>query len=159
MKILPLVLLVLGLAALGGAVWFRTVPDDPAVWHVDPLTATKPATPNAALVRPEGGDRAAPVYPVTPEALAEAFDAMALAQPRTSRIAGRPDDLFMTYVQRSALWGFPDYISVRILPAEGGATWAAFSRSRYGDSDLGVNAKRLSDWQAALEARLARPAS
>ncbi|MBL3568825.1 DUF1499 domain-containing protein [Rhodovulum sp. BSW8] len=159
MKILPLVLLVLGLAAAGGAVWFRTVPDDPETWHVDPLTAAKPATPNAALVRPEGGDRAAPVYPVTPEALAEAFDAVALAQPRTSRLAGAPGAFFMTYVQRSALWGFPDYISVRILPVEGGATWAAFSRSRYGHSDLGVNAKRLADWQAALEARLAPPAS
>ncbi|PTW50121.1 DUF1499 domain-containing protein [Rhodovulum kholense] len=155
MKILPLVLLLLGIAAVGGAVWFRMVPDDPGVWHVDPLTATKPETPNAALVRPEGGDRAAPVYALTPEALAEAFDAMALAQPRTSRIAGAPGDLFMTYVQRSALWGFPDYISVRILPEGDGATWAAFSRSRYGHSDLGVNAKRLTDWQAALEARLA----
>ncbi|WP_414897428.1 DUF1499 domain-containing protein [Rhodovulum sp. YEN HP10] len=159
MKILALILLLAGLAVLGGAVWFRTVPDDPAVWHVDPLTATKPATPNAALVRPEGGDRVAPVYVLTPEALAEAFDAMALAQPRTLRIAGTPGDLFMTYVQRSALWGFPDYISVRILPEEGGASWAAFSRSRYGHSDLGVNARRLTAWQAALEARLARPAS
>ncbi|WP_170168816.1 DUF1499 domain-containing protein [Rhodovulum iodosum] len=150
--IYALVLLVL--AVVGGGLYFRNVPDDPGTWHVDPLTAVKPDTPNAALIRPEGGDSAAPVYEATPEALAEALDAVAMAEPRTKRIAGGPEDLWTTYVQRSAAWGFPDYISVKVIAAEGGATWAAFSRARYGSDDLGVNGERLERWQAALEARL-----
>ena len=56
-----------------------------------------------------------------------------------------------TYVQRSAWMRFPDYISVRALPAgDKRATLAVFSRSRYGASDLGVNAKRVSAWLAAI---------
>lgn len=155
MKILMIILIAAVMVALAGALYFRMVPDDPAQWHVDPLTATKPETPNAVLIRPEGGDSTAPVHPVAPEVLAEAWDAVALGSPRTRRIAGGPEALWMTYVQRSALMGFPDYVSVRVIPAEGGATVAAFSRSRYGQSDLGVNARRLARWQAAVEARLA----
>lgn len=155
MKIIGILLIVILVAAVAGGIWFRRVADDPVRWHVDPLTAVKPDTPNSALIRPEGGDGVAPVHPVSPQALAEALDALALAEPRTSRIAGAPSEMWMTYVQRSALWGFPDYISVRVLGVEGGATWAAFSRSRFGQSDLGVNAKRLARWQEALAARLA----
>ncbi|TCO70478.1 DUF1499 domain-containing protein [Rhodovulum euryhalinum] len=154
MKILMYLVVILLLASAAGAVYFRKVADDPGVWHVDPLTAEKPATPNAILVRPEGGDRTAPAYDVTPEALARAIDDLALAEPRTRRIAGSPDELWMTYVQRSALWGFPDYISIKALPKDDGATWAAFSRSRFGQSDLGVNAARLARWQEALRASL-----
>jgi len=154
MKILTYLVVILLLASAAGAVYFRKVSDDPAVWHVDPLTAVKPDTPNSILVRPEGGDRTAPAYDVAPEELARAVDAVALAEPRTQRIAGAPDELWMTYVQRSALWGFPDYISVKVLPRNDGATWAAFSRSRFGQSDLGVNAARLARWQEALRARI-----
>lgn len=154
MKILGILVLVLAVAAVAGGVYFRRAADDPARWHVDPLTAVKPDSPNAALIRPEGGDAAARVYPVSPAELAAALDAAAMAEPRTTRIAGEPQSLWMTYVQRSALWGFPDYISVKVLPAEGGATWAAFSRARYGYSDMGVNAARLARWQAEVQARL-----
>lgn len=154
MKILTYLVVILLLASAAGAVWFRKVADDPAVWHVDPLTAVKPDSPNSQLVRPEGGDRTAPAYDVSPEDLARAVDAVAQAEPRTRRIAGSPEELWMTYVQRSALWGFPDYISVRTLPKGDGATWAAFSRSRFGESDLGVNAARLARWQEALRARI-----
>jgi uncharacterized protein (DUF1499 family) len=49
--------------------------------------------------------------------------------------------------------GYPDYISVRVLPAgEGQETVAALSRSRFGQSDLGVNAARLARLRAALAA-------
>ncbi|ARE39661.1 hypothetical protein RGUI_1520 [Rhodovulum sp. P5] len=154
MKILILLAVVLVVATAAGAVYFRRVADDPTVWHVDPLTATKPDSPNAALIRPAGGDGTAPVFAVPPLELAAAIDDFALGEGRTKRIAGTPAELWMTYVQRSALFGFPDYISVRVLPEGEGATYAAFSRSRYGHSDMGVNASRLARWQAALETRL-----
>ncbi|MRH19466.1 DUF1499 domain-containing protein [Rhodovulum strictum] len=154
MKILMYLVILLLLASAAGAVYFRKVADDPALWHVDPLTAEKPGTPNAILVRPEGGDRTAPAYAVSPEDLARAIEAVALSEPNTSRIAGSPEELWMTYVQRSRIMGFPDYISIKALPKDDGATWAAFSRSRFGQSDLGVNAARLARWQEQLRARL-----
>ncbi|SIO23759.1 Uncharacterized conserved protein, DUF1499 family [Rhodovulum sp. ES.010] len=154
MKILTYLVVILLIGSAAGAVYFRKVADDPETWHVDPITAAKPDTPNAVLVRPEGGDRTMPGYDVPPEALAEAIEAVALDEPRTERIGGSPDALWMTYVQRSRIFGFPDYISVKVLPKDDGATWAAFSRSRFGQSDLGVNAARLERWQNAVRQRL-----
>jgi len=151
-----LIILVLGVVlTLVAAVYFRSAADDPARWHVDPMTTGAPGGSNSVLIRPEGGDRAARVYDVSPERLAAAIEAVALDEPNTRRIAGGPADLWMTYVQRSAVMGFPDYISVKVLPVEGGASWAAYSRSRYGKSDLGVNGRRMTRWTQALEDRLA----
>jgi uncharacterized protein (DUF1499 family) len=142
------------LATVAGAIWFRMVPDDAETWHVDPLTAPPIGTPNAWRSAPADApvtaDAEAPVFAVTPEALLEAFDRVALGQPRTERIAGSVDELHATYVQRSAVMGFPDYISVVALPAQGGATLAILSRSRYGRDDFGVNRKRVSAWLEIL---------
>jgi Protein of unknown function (DUF1499). len=145
-----------GTAAM--AIWARVAPEDPAAWHVDPMTAERAGSPNTALVAPEGAaaraDRAAPVWDASPEAVMAAFDAAARAQPRVERIAGGVEGLHATYRQRSATMGWPDYVSVRALPAEGGATLAIYSRSRFGESDFGVNAARVEAWLALTDERL-----
>jgi uncharacterized protein (DUF1499 family) len=83
--------------------------------------------------------------------LAAAFDRIALSAPRTTRLAGSPGDLWTTYVQRSRLWRFPDYISVRAIDlGDGMSALAIYSRSRYGASDLGVNRARVEEWMARL---------
>jgi uncharacterized protein (DUF1499 family) len=92
-----------------------------------------------------------PVHPVPPPALLEAFDRMALAQPATRRLAGSPSDGLVTYVQRTPIVGYPDYVSVRAVPVEcGGSALVLLSRSRFGRSDLGVNEARVKAWLAAL---------
>ena len=128
--------------------YVRFASSDPAVWHVDPQTAAKPATPNFYLLRDGDGD-AAPVFlPLPPDQAAVKVQAVALATPRTSVLAGQGD--WVTYVTRSKLWGFPDYTSVRILPAEGGSQVLIFARSRFGKGDMGVNKARVEDWAARL---------
>ena len=62
-----------------------------------------------------------------------------------------------SYIARTALWGFPDYVSVRVVEAEGGARYAIWSRSRFGSSDLGANAARLADWRGRIAAGLGGP--
>jgi uncharacterized protein (DUF1499 family) len=152
-----------GVAVLGLVV--RLAPDDPERWHVDPLTAPGTGEPNAWRVVPEdaeapSADAVAPIYPVPAALLARAFDAVAMAQPRTVRLAGSPESLHATYVQRSRLWRFPDYVSVRFYDlSDGGSTFAAFSRARYGKGDMGVNRARLERWLAALDASLRFEAS
>ena len=139
----------------GSMVYFRAVSDDPAVWHVDPVTAGRTGRPNDVKALPPGLGEAeirTEVRPVAPEALAERFHAVATAAPRVSVVGGGPDEAFTTYVQRSAVFGFPDYVSVRAVEVEGGAALAIFSRSRYGQSDLGVNRARVEDWLSRLEA-------
>lgn len=87
--------------------------------------------------------------------LASGFDEIALADSRVEVLAGSADEGFVTYIQRSALMGYPDYISVRFIEAEeGGSTLAVFSRARYGTSDLGVNETRVDRWVQRTDERL-----
>jgi uncharacterized protein (DUF1499 family) len=146
---------VAALAALlaGFALYVRAAPSDPAVWHVDPRTAPGTGKPNAWRIGPPGStgiDAEAPVYRLAPEALAKRLDAIAIAEPRARRLAGSPEAGFVTYVHRSRVFGFPDYTSVRVEPAEGGTTLAIFARARFGTSDLGVNRARVERWLATL---------
>lgn len=132
--------IVLGAAAI--VAWVRLAPVDVARWHVDPVTAPDPAMPNFA--------RLAPGVVTGADLMAKA-DAVMLAMPRTRRIAGSVAEGWATYETRSRLMGYPDYTSIRVIPAEGGETLAAFARSRFGYSDLGVNAARLAALRAALD--------
>lgn len=139
-------LMALGLLLAGLLVWVRVAPSDPAVWHVDPVTATNPATPNWARI--PAGEIMAPAGILAPR-LAAAL----AAEARMTLLAGAPESGWTTWVQRSRLMGYPDYMSVRVLPAGAGQeTVAVFSRSRFGQSDLGVNAARLARLRAALAA-------
>ena len=128
--------------------WVRLAPSDPVVWHVDPLTVAKPATPNAWLLREGDGDAPPLALPLPPDQAAERVAEVALATPRTNVLAGQGD--WVTYVTRSALWGFPDYTSVRVLPVDGGSQVVIFARSRFGKGDMGVNRARVEDWAARL---------
>lgn len=153
--------LVVGILFLGGvATWFiRTLPHTPIErWHVDPMTAPSPDTPNFYRVGPRAlsavpVDAEAPVYRVPASELAQAFDEIALRQRDTQRIAGTAREGWMTYVQRSEVLKFPDYISVKAIDlGEGRSTLAVFSRARLGHGDLGVNRARVTAWLEALKA-------
>jgi len=142
--------LILGLgvlALLGLAAWVRLAPSDPAVWHVDPETVTERGPRNSYLLAP-GGDAAPLEVPLPPDEVAARLEAIALSTPRTTRLAGQGD--FITYITRSATFGFPDYTSVRIRPTATGSQVLIFARSRFGDGDLGVNRARVNTWIAQL---------
>lgn len=128
---------------LGFAAYVRLAPSDPALWHV-PVQAEGPwgqvvALTGAASVRlgPEAG---------TPADLLARLDAVALASPRTTRLAGGVEDGRITWISRSLIWGFPDYITAETRP-DG---LHVLARLRFGREDMGVNAARLRDWLARL---------
>ena len=55
-------------------------------------------------------------------------------------------------MQTSSLFGFPDYVSVKFIEIDAAnSTLAIFSRSRLGQSDLGVNKKRVEAWLGQLK--------
>jgi len=72
--------------------------------------------------------------------------AVAEASPRVRLLAGSVEEGRMTWVARSVVWGFPDYVTAEAGP-KGLEVW---SRLRFGRSDLGVNWARLEDWLAQL---------
>lgn len=122
------------------------------------LTLT--AKPNQYLVAPEGlcarakPHLAAPEFAAAPTALRARFRDVALAQPRVVQTGADDATLTDTYVQRSALLGFPDTVTVQFLAAgSGGSSLAIYSRSRYGYSDLGVNKVRIDAWLRELAAK------
>ena len=144
------------LAAATGYGVINTSGHDPARWHVDPATARPGGNPNEYFAAPPGAtaapaDAETRLYPESPRALLARFDAIARAQPRTRVVAGDPDSLMITYVQRSRVFGFPDYLTVKAVFTEGGAGLIIWSRARYGRGDFGVNRARVEAWLAALD--------
>ncbi|MEL7097795.1 MAG: DUF1499 domain-containing protein [Pseudomonadota bacterium] len=121
-------------AALG---YIRLAPHDVGRWHV-PVTAEADRDFTAGAVRVLPGDAAA----------LGRVDAAARALPRTQVLAGTVDEGRITYVTRSALFGFPDYTTVELADGQ----LRLIARLRFGRSDLGVNGRRLEGLVAAAKA-------
>jgi phosphatidylglycerophosphate synthase/uncharacterized protein (DUF1499 family) len=163
-KVIGWILGLLVAATLAFVLYVRFAPHPAADWHADPLTLADPETPNwyrmvpAGTAIAPGAERvtAAPAYAVPPEALAQAFHKHALAQPDTVLLAGSPAEGWMSYVQRTPMMRYPDTVSVRIVDlGDGRSSFALISRSRFGQSDLGVNERRVRDWVRTLPLPLA----
>ena len=144
-------LVVLGMAGLIGV---RSAKHDPALWHVDPADTAPTNKPNTALAAPVGSTRIEPdiVLKATTKTSVEllaALDGVARSEPRVEVLAGDIGSGMITYVQRSTIVGFPDYISVSAVETPAGNSLILWSRSRYGHSDFGVNRARLERWLEA----------
>lgn len=144
------IVVILVALAVAGAVYVRNAGSDPQVWHLDPEGAKGTGKPNMFRVSPTGEGKAhpSPVFAMSPAELMTKFQKMALSQPNTVLLGER--DSFATYVQRTNLVQFPDYISVKAVEVEGGSALHIFSRSRFGYSDRGVNKKRILGWLKKL---------
>ena len=142
--------MVLGLLALlviGFGAYVRLAPSDPARWHVSPTPA---AQPDCTVQQGEGDARATCLLPAAPSEALARLDAIAMATPRTTRLAGSPEEGRITWITRSALWGFPDYTTAEATPDATGTRLTLHARLRFGRSDMGVNAARLRDWLPKL---------
>ncbi len=139
-------LLVIVVVAAGASV--RLAPSDPTVWHIDPTTD---AAADAAIRAGMGDARVALALPGAPEEVLARLDAIALATPRTVRLAGSAAEGRITWVTRSAVWGFPDYTTASARADAEGTRLDLFGRLRFGGSDLGINAARLTDWVGRLK--------
>ena len=136
------------LALIAGAmVWVRLAPTDPARWHValDRQALPGPCGPDAVTAQ-TGAARAACLVSGTPNEALARLAGIAESSPRTIRIAGSPEEGRITWVSRSALWGFPDYITAEARTEGEQTRLDMLSRLRFGREDMGVNAARLRDW-------------
>ena len=131
-------------AVVALVLYVRLAPSDLERWNVAPVAegawgAVDVVGLNRATLRlgPDAGASA--------DLLAR-LDAVALFTPRTTRLGGSVEAGRITWVTRSAFWGFPDYTTAEARP-DGLYVEA---RSRFGQSDMGVNAVRLTDWLGKL---------
>ena len=116
--------------------YVRLAPVDPERWHL-PVAATESADLVGGAVRVLDGDQTTFL----------ALDKAARALPRTSVLAGSVDEGRITYVTRSFVFGFPDMTTIELA----GEQVRMFARLRFGQSDMGVNRKRLEDLLSAIK--------
>lgn len=130
-----------------------------ATQPVDLRRVERSASPNDALACPPAVCRAkadfvSPDFPV-PRARLEALVRTVLPKrPRTELVGRNPALGQWIFVQRSAIFRFPDTVRVQVLSRKTGKGAASsvivYSRSNYGYSDMGVNKKRVRMWLDAL---------
>ncbi|MBM3609420.1 MAG: DUF1499 domain-containing protein [Alphaproteobacteria bacterium] len=141
-----LAIVLITLAGLMAAI--RLAPVDVAQWH-QPLSALaqSPEAPAGEVIALEGGARLRILAgTLPPQELLAKLDTIAMASPRTRRVAGSAADGRITWETRSLFWGFPDYTTAE-AQADGVILYA---RLRFGRRDFGVNAARLKEWLARI---------
>lgn len=124
------------LAAIILLAYIRLAPSDPDRWH---------------RMRDDPEDRdmqggALRVLTGQPPDALQRLDEIAMAEDRTTRLAGTVEEGMITYVSRSKWLGFPDYTTVR----QAGDRLEIHGRLRFGRSDFGVNRARLDRWIGKL---------
>lgn len=125
---------------------------------IDFQQLTLPNTPNYYLSCPAKYCNVTPnqesrIYPISQKILIADWNKAIALQPRVKLISSTANQF--NYVQRSLIFRFPDYISVRfieITPQQ--STIALYSQSKYGYSDFGVNKKRVISWLQALDKQI-----
>lgn len=132
------------IAVAGGMAYIRLAPLDPGTWHVDLAAGGLPAHAHVFCIRPD--NRYGPMAG-DPAALLARLDAIALATPRTVRLAGSAAEGRITWVTRSALVGYPDVTTAQVME---GPSLCVAGRQRFGSNDWGVNARRIGGWMQEL---------
>jgi uncharacterized protein (DUF1499 family) len=120
----------------------------------------KIARPNQFLALPAGfasqqsPDATVGRFQASVDEVRDAWLEILRSEPRVSHI--RQTDGQIEAIQRSALMGFPDWITAQPIDLGGGqASICVFSRAKFGIRDFGVNEKRVLAWLAQLASKLA----
>ena len=127
-----------------------------AIDQIDLAELTRPNSPNTAFVAPAGysiaqRDADAPEFECAWSVLADTWDRIVPNFPRTTEKHRSGDGKQRTYVQRTALMGYPDIITVEFVSlGDDRSSLAIYSRSQYGYSDFGANRRRVTAWIEAL---------
>lgn len=120
------------------------------------------STSNDALACPAGicsvpADFDSAVFPLPVNEVLTIVETVIGNEPRTKLVAKEEELQQRVFVQRSRIFRFPDTIWIQALSRGGGTALIMYSRSNYGDSDLGVNKRRVEKWMTKLTERLQKP--
>lgn len=134
--------ILIGLVVLG-LVWVRVAPNDITKWHLDPSVEYTSGKPNYF--------QQDYTLDTTIDDLVAKWQTPERGSEKLSILAGDLKDGFVTYMVRTPMVGFPDYVSIKITAIDSTTTsLKVLSRSRYGASDLGLNKKRVTAWIITL---------
>ncbi|WP_193221954.1 DUF1499 domain-containing protein [Amylibacter sp. SFDW26] len=123
-------------------IYVRLAPDIIEHWHQDPETVKPTGRPNDYRL---AGETSISLNAKQTKVSQYILD-YAGKQERTELVANTEDGQLLTFVQRSKLIAYPDYITFKITPQENRSQVSVFSRSRFGYRDFGVNKLRVETW-------------
>ena len=113
-------------------------------------------SPNDALACPAGLCRSqpdfdSPVFSVDKKNLLERAKTVITEEPRTELVGEDPALDQLVFVQRSAIFGFPDTVWIQGTNVGARTSIIVYSRSNYGYWDMGVNRSRVRAWLEKLK--------
>lgn len=113
--------------------------------------------PNHALFCPKdycpnaGKYKLSPTFELPVNVLKGKLLALVEAEPHMVQVAADDENLQYRYVQYTPLMRYPDTIRIQLIElGDGKSSFAIFSESQIGKSDLGVNFKRVNNWLKQL---------
>ena len=116
-----------------------------------------PLPQNGFLACPEGycavePGLVSPVFAMTVERLSALWPKVLQGQRGVVTVLAAPDRRHVALIQHSAMFGFPDVITVEFVAVEPErSSLAIYSRARYGKLDFGVNRRRVESGLARLQ--------
>lgn len=102
-------------------------------------------------------DFESPAFAVSVDELLRITEKVIGDEPRTTLVAKDKNLRQLVFVQRSRIFRFPDTVWIQGVQIDTGSSVIIYSRSNYGESDLGVNKKRVKAWLAKLTERIKAP--
>jgi len=124
--------------------YIRFSRSDQYLWHIDPELVLQIKKKNSFLLNSKSISY--PYYPYSADELYSRLITI-LDNENCKRLFGNIEDRLITFICRSKIIGFPDYVSVRFIEYEGGkSSISVFSRSRFGVYDFGKNKNRVLQW-------------
>lgn len=131
---------------LFGLVLIRLFPVDYDAFHIDPGEPDDRLS-QLRLIGPE-----APRFQGTASEVLAGFEKIALGDRNVQKVRGGLDEGMITFMSRTFVFGFRDFITVKAVDEAEGAKLAIYARPRGAMFyDWGVNARRLNRWLPQLE--------
>ena len=122
---------------------------------IDLRTLAPSSFPNNAFACPPQtcatkADIDSPVFNLSTSELVDIVRQVVLGQERTELVSVDANLNQFVFVQRSALFGFPDTIRIQTVDLTPQSSIIIFSQSNYGYWDMGVNKRRVENWLAVI---------
>lgn len=129
----------------------RFWPEDKNRWHADPADTTDPRRSGVRLIGPD-----APRFPGDAATVLEAVVDIVQNTPRTRVIDGSLGEGMITFVVRSRILGYRDYVTFKAVTEGAVSKLSVYARPGMNVYDWGSNAALVDGWLSQAQQTLGR---
>jgi len=125
---------------------------DQSIWHLDPDSITFNNKSNSFLLN--YNNKGTEIFDISVNSLFNHLNNI-IINDNCEKVFGDINFGLITYVCRSKVFGFPDYVSISFEKLDNNkSSISIFSRSRFGKYDFGKNKQRIQKWLTELRKSL-----